>query len=86
MAETTKMLHFIGGLDSVVEEGRSRALVDACGRNGKKVVVHPGGHFLPSQRPWLDACVGFVREVMMMTMESGGPAVEEKVEDMKVPF
>lgn len=61
----TRILHFIGGVDSVVDERRSRALVDVCGNGGKKVVVHPGGHFLPSQRPWLDAVVGFVREVMI---------------------
>jgi dihydrofolate reductase len=82
----TKILHFIGGVDSVVDEGRSRALVDACGRDGKKVVVHPGGHFLPSQRPWLDACVGFVREVMMEPRLTTETATEEKVEDMEVPF
>ena len=86
----TKLLHFIGGDDSVVDEGRSRALVDCCGSAGKRVVVHPGGHFLPSQRTWLDAVVGFVRE----TIEGAGDpktripqgTKEEKVEDMEVPF
>lgn len=58
----TPTCHFLGSMDGVVDEGRSRALVERC--EGARVVVHPGGHFLPSQRPWLDAAVGFVRECM----------------------
>ncbi|KAL8827693.1 MAG: hypothetical protein Q9170_006910 [Blastenia crenularia] len=83
----TPTAHFLGTLDGVVEEGRSRALVERCVR--ARVVVHPGGHFLPSQRPWLDAAVGFVRECMEKKGDGGGGKGERKeegVEDMEVPF
>jgi len=50
---STKMLHFLGQVDTVVEEARSLRLADACvegrGEGGKRVVYHPGGHFLPSR-------------------------------------
>jgi len=64
---STPMLHFIGSVDTVVEEKRSLRLVDACvdgrGKDGRKVVYHPGGHFLPSsQKQYVAALVGFIRE------------------------
>lgn len=86
----TRTCHFLGSMDGVVEEGRSRALVERC--EGANVVVHPGGHFLPSQRPWLDAAVGFVGECMQEVGDGGGGKAEGKgeeqgsVEDMDVPF
>lgn len=79
----TPTMHFLGQMDTVVEEGRCRALVEATQKG--EVVVHPGGHFLPSGRPWLDAVVGFVKRCV-----EGKKEVEEKeeerVEDMDVPF
>lgn len=90
----TPTLHFLGTLDAVVEEARSRALIERC--EGPKEVVQPGGHSLPSQRPWLDAAVGFVRECLEADSEgkSSGERSEERkeerkeegVEDMNVPF
>lgn len=80
----TKMLHFIGQVDTVVEEERSMVLVACC--EGEKVVKHPGGHFLPSQRPWLDACVGFVKEALEARDEGTEKEEDENVEDMDVPF
>ena len=80
----TRLLHFIGQLDTVVEEERSRGLVACC--EEERVVVHPGGHFLPSQRPWLDACVGFVREALEGEKKGDTREEEESVEDMDVPF
>ena len=80
----TQTLHFIGQVDTVVEEERSRVLVGYC--EEERVVVHPGGHFLPSQRPWLDACVGFVREALEGTAKREVAAEEKGVEDMDVPF
>lgn len=83
----TRSLHFIGQLDTVVSEERSRTLVDCFVGDGEggtgRVVVHPGGHFLPSQRPWLDAVGGFLKECLDGAEEKG---VEESVEDMDVPF
>ncbi|KAF2105016.1 dihydrofolate reductase [Rhizodiscina lignyota] len=86
----TPMLHFLGSVDTVVEEKRSLRLVEACeggrGKNGERVVYHPGGHFLPSsQRQYVGALVAFIREVMVEA-EGGGAQKEEKAEDMDVPF
>ncbi|KAI4236179.1 MAG: hypothetical protein LQ349_002714 [Xanthoria aureola] len=87
----TPTLHFLGALDGVVEESRSQGLIEVC--EGAKVVTHPGGHFLPSQRPWLDAAVGFVKECLeQVTVGDGGDneedtkGKEENAEDMDVPF
>ncbi|RAL06447.1 alpha/beta hydrolase [Aspergillus ibericus CBS 121593] len=83
----TPVLHVLGSLDAVVEEGRSRALIEACEVGGEakgRVVVHPGGHFVPAQRPYLDAVVGFVRDVL--EGEKKGVVVEEDVNDMDLPF
>ncbi|KAL4942224.1 hypothetical protein BDV06DRAFT_166833 [Aspergillus oleicola] len=82
----TPILHVLGSLDAVVEEGRSRALVDACVGDPEgegKIVWHPGGHFLPSQRPYLDAAVRFITECL----EGKEKKVdEEDVNDMDLPF
>lgn len=84
----TPVLHVLGSLDAVVEEGRSRALIDACAGQPEKdglVIWHPGGHFLPSQRPFLDAAVRFIRE----QLEKGttdNKQEEEDVNDMDMPF
>ncbi|KAL8937579.1 MAG: hypothetical protein Q9216_004354 [Gyalolechia sp. 2 TL-2023] len=76
----TPTLHFLGSVDGVVEEARSRMLVEKC--EDAKVVVHPGGHFLPSQRPWLDAAVGFVKECLQAASdEDGGKGERKRVEE-----
>ncbi|KAJ9660976.1 hypothetical protein H2201_006704 [Coniosporium apollinis] len=84
----TPMLHFLGTLDTVVEESRSLRLVDACADEGgegrRRVVYHPGGHFLPSSaKPYVGALVGFIREVLESQRAEDR---KEKVEDMDVPF
>lgn len=95
----TPMLHFLGSMDTVVEERRSLRLVEATwegeGRGGKRVVRHPGGHFLPASQK---ACVGALTEFLKETMgweeadgggERSGKGVggkEERAEDMDVPF
>ncbi|KAJ9328291.1 hypothetical protein DTO027B5_1786 [Paecilomyces variotii] len=84
----TPVLHVLGSLDSVVDEGRSRSLIEACAGEPEKegkVVWHPGGHFLPSQRTYLDAAVLFIRKSLEGQTEKG-PQAEERVEDMDVPF
>lgn len=83
----TPVLHVLGSMDALVDEGRSRALVEACEGDQEKlgrVVWHPGGHFLPSQRAYLDAAVVFIRGCLEGA--TGGGKEEEKVEDMDVPF
>ncbi len=58
----TPILHFIGQLDSVVDEVRSRRLVAACVDSA--VVLHVVGHFVPSQRVNMDFPVAFIRKVV----------------------
>ena len=88
----TPVLHVLGQLDVVVEEKRARGLVEACEGGDERVVVHPGGHFVPSAKPWLDAVVGFVRGCMEDGSGDGGKGSratgrkEESAEDMDVPF
>ncbi|KAF2110223.1 dihydrofolate reductase [Lophiotrema nucula] len=84
---TTPMLHFLGTLDAVVEETRSLALVEACDKSEGRVVYHPGGHFLPSsQKAYVSALIGFMKEVLHAADEGGKEKKEESVEDMDVPF
>lgn len=81
----TPMLHFLGSLDTIVEEKRSLRLVDACvnGRKEGRLIYHPGGHFLPSnQRPYVAALISFIKEVTEGTAE----ASSERLEDLDVPF
>ena len=81
----TPMLHFIGSVDTVVEEARSLRLVDACvdGRREGRVVYHPGGHFLPSsQRQYVGALIAFIRDAL----EGPEKDSEARAEDMDVPF
>lgn len=86
-AVQTPVLHVLGTLDAVVEESRSRSLIEACVGDPEsegKVVWHPGGHFLPSQRPYLDAAVVFIKE--SVEEKKGKAGEEEDVNDMDLPF
>jgi len=81
----TPMLHFLGSVDTVVEEKRSLRLVDSCvdGRKDGRLVYHPGGHFLPSsQRQYVSALISFIKEVT----EGTAGASDERLEDLDVPF
>lgn len=84
----TKVLHVLGQVDVVVDEVRGMQLVGVCEGGEGRVVVHPGGHFVPSQKPWLDAVVGFVKQCMEGEGEGKeeDKDEEERVEDMDVPF
>ncbi|KAH6683702.1 dihydrofolate reductase [Plectosphaerella plurivora] len=52
-------VHFIGSLDTVVEESRSQALVERF--EDPVIVVHPGGHYVPISKEWAMALAGFVQ-------------------------
>ncbi|MCJ1393568.1 hypothetical protein MMC18_006443 [Xylographa bjoerkii] len=82
---TTPVLHFLGSLDTLVDEKRGRVLINSCERGSQRVVTHPGGHFLPSQKVWLDAVVGFVKECVNGSATKKATK-EDNVEDMDVPF
>lgn len=46
----------------MVEEARSMALVRACVDGEKRVVFHPGGHYLPAGRQYVNVLLGFMLE------------------------
>lgn len=82
----TPVCHFVGSMDTVVEEARTNTLIDAAGGQEKTtVVVHPGGHFVPNQRQYLDTVVSFIQAHMADT-SGHSDTPEERVEDMDVPF
>lgn len=56
----TSTLHFIGSLDTVIDESRSRGLVTRC--QDPVVIVHPGGHHVPVSKEWVMPLVGFIRK------------------------
>ena len=80
------VLHFLGSLDTVVEEKRSRLLIDSCEDTDHNVLVHPGGHFLPSQKIWLEGAVAFIRKNIEDGDDISKKPEEKRVEDMDVPF
>ncbi|RFU72692.1 serine hydrolase fsh [Trichoderma arundinaceum] len=55
----TPTLHYIGSLDTVVDESRSQGLVDRC--EEPVVVVHPGGHHVPVSKEWVMPLAGFIK-------------------------
>ncbi|KAI0195683.1 serine hydrolase-domain-containing protein [Xylaria flabelliformis] len=59
-AITTPTLHFLGGLDTVVEEKRSQALIERC--RDPMVLTHPGGHYVPVARDWVMPLAGWLRQ------------------------
>lgn len=82
---STPTCHFIGSLDTVVEEARTDRLVEVTGGETNVTrIVHPGGHFVPNNRQYLDAVVAFIKA---KTTEAGKQdPKEESVEDMDMPF
>ncbi|KFA64766.1 hypothetical protein S40285_01358 [Stachybotrys chlorohalonatus IBT 40285] len=57
---TTPTLHYIGSLDTVVDESRSQGLIDRCQK--PTVLIHPGGHHVPVAKEWAMPLAGFVRD------------------------
>lgn len=76
----TPLLNVIGSLDSVVDEARSTGLVERCSEKSRRVVYHPGGHFVPIGKDMAGVLLGFIKECCEVKK------VEESVEDMDVPF
>ena len=82
----TPACHFIGSLDSVVEESRTQKLVDASGgSNLSQVVFHPGGHFVPTGKQYLDTLVAYIKRAISPEQKKEAQD-EERVEDMDMPF
>lgn len=74
----TPTAHFIGSLDTVVDEERSQALVERCA--DPKVFVHPGGHYVPVAKQWSMALVGYIKEQWEKAGKAS-PARADAVED-----
>jgi len=49
---STPTLHILGRTDVVVVEERSNQLIEVSAN--QRVEYHPGGHFVPAQKPWRD--------------------------------
>ncbi|KAH7037178.1 serine hydrolase FSH [Microdochium trichocladiopsis] len=73
----TPTAHFIGSLDTVVDESRSQALVERCA--DAKVFVHPGGHYVPVAKQWSMALVGYIKEAYEKAEKGKGVAGEDDV-------
>ena len=56
----TPTLHYLGSLDTVVDESRSQGLIDRC--VDPLVVVHPGGHHVPASKEWVMPLAGFIKQ------------------------
>lgn len=91
---TTPSLHFLGTLDTVLEEDWARALLVSCGHRNAgpdgTLVVHPGGHSVPLGRRELLVVTGFVRSVytsnQSQSASTSAKLQEEDVLDMDLPF
>jgi predicted esterase len=83
----TSMLHVMGSLDALVTEAQGRELAETCGGDSD-VIFHPGGHFVPGGKRYLDVAVGFVRMALDKANNDDDDdwEEEERVEDMDVPF
>ncbi|PWY74199.1 dihydrofolate reductase [Aspergillus eucalypticola CBS 122712] len=56
------MLHMNGQFDDVVYHKRSRTLIDATtGAEEDKVLIHPGGHSVPTSKLYTDAMIMFIK-------------------------
>lgn len=59
---TTPSCHFLGSMDTVVEEPRCQALAECF--VGPDIFVHPGGHHVPMRKEWVGPLLGFLRKVL----------------------
>jgi len=90
----TPSLHFLGTLDTVLEECWARALLESCEHRStgpdETLVVHPGGHSVPLGRRELLVVVGFVRSVyaseQAQTASASKALNDQDVLDMDLPF
>ena len=55
----TPTLHYLGSLDTVVDETRSQGLVERC--EAPLVLTHPGGHYVPVTKEWAMPLAGFIK-------------------------
>ena len=56
----TPTLHYLGSLDTVVEESRTQGLIERC--EAPVVITHPGGHHVPVSKEWAMPLAGFIKQ------------------------
>lgn len=86
---STPSCHFLGSLDTIVEEKRCLTLYDAFvgSQPSPRLIRHPGGHFLPSSKQYLQAAVSFIGDAMQTnTSTTPVESKEEDARDMELPF
>lgn len=76
----TPSLHFIGSLDSVIDEGRSLALFKKFTIDKRMLMYHPGGHFVPNRKIIGGALLTFIKNCLMEKR------VEKSITDMDILF
>ncbi|KAI3403550.2 FSH3 [Candida oxycetoniae] len=63
--ESSKLryLHVYGELDTVVDETRNLTLYDIT-KNSSDLLKHPGGHFVPNSKLFIDQVTNWIHDVM----------------------
>lgn len=82
----TPVLNYIGSFDTVVEESRTDELIGAIEGGKDFVVVHHGGHFVPTMKKWLNPALGFIDRCMKGVDRVDIHDIVLSVKDMVVPF
>lgn len=59
---TVPTMHVLGTLDTIVSEERTMALYELCDEKTRKLLKHPGGHYVPSQKSIIESIMAFVNE------------------------
>lgn len=68
---SSPLLHVNGRLDEIVYDKRSRTLIDATtGREEEKVLIHPGGHTVPTTKLYTDAVIMFIKSTLLAPKDS----------------
>lgn len=69
------ILHVIGELDTVIEESRALSLVDVLGGD---VLKHPGGHFVPNSKLYVEKVVAWITSTETPKAEEKKQETEEE--------
>ncbi|KAJ5185359.1 Serine hydrolase FSH [Penicillium cf. griseofulvum] len=57
----TPMMHFLGSMDTIVDESASMRLVESCQDGKNQIIWHSGGHVVPSGKRELAAVAHFIK-------------------------
>lgn len=60
---TVPSLHVQGELDTVVEEQRVLSLYYSCSNDTKTMLKHPGGHFVPNSKSFVNKVINWLQVV-----------------------